>query len=256
MGRVLHVRELGCPPHVEHHLGDRVLPDSPSALGSDPATVRVLSYNIRHGQGVGGVISNKRIARVVRALDCDLAGLNEVWRTRGYDQPMSLGGLTGMSAAFHSLEQRWGREIGNLALARGGFEAVREIKLGGRREERGCLVAEVAARATVLTFAVTHLSLHRSTREQQLERLAEELPSDRPLILVGDFNCGVTELGPLSERLRFPIEVPPTYPSVRPFRALDHIGFSRHWALDSLGAVPSWASDHLPLVASLRLSTT
>ena len=102
-------------------------------------------------------------------------------------------------------------------------------------------------------FGVTHLSLDRSTRASQLALLAEELPSDRPLVLVGDFNCVVQELSALAGLLTFPVDVPATYPSVMPFRALDHIGFSSHWTLEGLAAPSSLASDHRPLVADLQL---
>jgi endonuclease/exonuclease/phosphatase family metal-dependent hydrolase len=220
----------------------------------DEARIRVLAFNIRHGQGVGGVLSNRRIAKVIAASGCDLAGINEVWRIGArYDQPGTLGSLTEMTPVFHSLDQTWRREIGNLLLAGLDIRSVREIDLGGRREQRGCLVAEVSMGEGEITFAVTHLSLHRKTRADQLVQLAEGLPADRPLILVGDFNCAVTELAPLAGLLTLPADVPPTYPSVRPFRALDHIGFSRHWALESLEAIPTLSSDHLPLVADLRL---
>ena len=216
--------------------------------------LRVVAYNIRHGQGVGGVLSNRRVAGVITASGCDLAALNEVWRVGSrYDQPRLLGSLTGMSARFHPLQRVWTREIGNLVLSGLEILGTREVDLGGRRERRGCLIAEVEMGGTVVDFAVTHLSLHRATRAAQLAQLAECLPSDRPLVLAGDFNCGVTELEVLRGVLTFPSEVPATYPSVRPFRALDHIGYSRHWALEALEAPPSLASDHRPLVADLRL---
>jgi endonuclease/exonuclease/phosphatase family metal-dependent hydrolase len=223
-------------------------------VSADAARIRVVAYNIRHGQGVGGLVSNRRIAGVITASGCDLAALNEVWRVGArYDQPGVLGSLTARTAVFHPLQSTWTREIGNLVLSGLEILGTREVDLGGRRERRGCLVTEVKMGEVVIDFAVTHLSLHRPTRAAQLAQLAECLPTDRPLVLAGDMNCEVAELAVLEGLLTFPREVPATYPSVRPFRALDHIGFSRHWALEALTAPPSLASDHRPLVADLRL---
>lgn len=216
--------------------------------------VRVLAYNIRHGQGVGGILSNARIARVVAESGCDVAALSEVWRvgTR-YDQPSALAERTGMAATFHSLYNTFGREAGNLVLSRLQPKATRLVDLGGRREERGLLITDIESDETNFTFAATHLSLHAATRASQIARLAEELPRDRPVILAGDFNCHVAELDALGHVVRFPDDVPATFPSVMPFRALDHIGFSAHWRLESLTAPASWASDHRPLIAELVL---
>lgn len=216
--------------------------------------MRVLCYNIRHGQGVGGVLSNRRIARVITGSRCDVAILSEVWRIdKRYDQPTVLGKLTGMTPSFQPLVRQFGREAGNLILSSAPVTQLSLMDLGGRRESRGCLLATYTEGGGAFVVAGTHLALHRETRRRQLEQLAEELPRDVPLVLGGDFNCGVDELAPLSEVLSFPQDVPRTYPSVAPFRALDHIGFSRQWRLESLAAVPSWASDHLPLVAELKL---
>jgi endonuclease/exonuclease/phosphatase family metal-dependent hydrolase len=213
-------------------------------------------YNIRHGQGVGGVLSNARIARVVSESACDVAALSEVWRVGSrYDQPSTLAESTGMTSAFHSLYSTFGREAGNLVLSRWQLKATRLVDLGGRRESRGLLLAEIESPDASFTFAATHLSLHAQTRAKQIRLLAEELPRDRPLVVAGDFNCHVAELGSLSDVVRFPDDVPATFPSVMPFRALDHIGFSAHWRLESLTAPASWASDHRPLVAELILGT-
>jgi endonuclease/exonuclease/phosphatase family metal-dependent hydrolase len=216
--------------------------------------LRVLSYNVRHGQGVASLFSNARLARVISAISPTVAGLQEVWRVGSlYDQPARLGELTRMDAVYHSTFPAFGGQTGNLLLSSGIVHAAEEIGLGGRRETRGCLVADVETGDGIrFSFAVTHLALDRATRATQLELLARRLPSDRPLVLVGDFNCGYGELEPLLGMLTFSAETPLTYPSVYPLRALDHIGYSAHWELERLEALPSWASDHRPLVGELR----
>lgn len=115
------------------------------------------------------------------------------------------------------------------------------------------MVVDVDCDGVEFSFAATHLSLHRATRTEQIETLARELPTDRPLILAGDFNCRRDDLAPLLSIIRFTDQVPPTYPSPMPFLALDHIGFSAHWKVESVTAIRSWASDHLPLLAEMSL---
>ncbi len=222
---------------------------------SPAPTIRVLSYNVRHGQGVASLLSNARLARVISAIDPAVAGLNEVWRLEGlYDQPLRLGALTSMQAIYHAAHRTLFGQTGNLLLATGTVHSARELDIGGKRERRGCLVADIETSGVRFTFAVTHLSLHAVTRHDQLELLAESLPNDRPLVLVGDFNCLYRELRPLESLLTFTESTPSTFPSLVPFRALDHIGYSAHWELEKLTALPSLASDHRPLVAELRLS--
>lgn len=217
-------------------------------------SVRVLCYNIRHGQGVGGVFSTRRIARVVNETRCDIAGLAEVWRfPRLLNQPEALAEQTGMPAVFDPLDVTLGREAGNLVLSTLPVSSVRRIPLGGKREARGCLVVEFDEGTPGFAFAFTHLSLDRKTRTRQVETLHRELPRDEPLLFAADLNAPVSEFDGVLGMLTFPTDVPPTYPSAIPFRALDHIGFSRHWELVSLRTARSWASDHLPLVAELRL---
>lgn len=217
------------------------------------ADVRVLSYNVRHGQGVASLPSNTRLARAINSIDPCVAGLQEVWRLRAFDQPTQLEVLTSMEGHFHETHTTFAGGTGNMVLASGVTHGVELLSLGGKREKRGCLLADVEVASVRFIFAVTHLSLHRETRHDQLMQLAEELPRDVPLVLVGDFNCLRAELGPLAERLWFPADPPKTFPSLFPIRALDHIGLSEHWNLLRLTARPSFASDHLPLLADIRL---
>lgn len=217
-----------------------------------PVSVRLLTYNIRHAQGVSGIVSNPRIAKVIREIDPLVAGVTEVWRVgERYDQGAILGELTQRSPVFHAVHPGVRRDIGNLILSSPVPVATREIHLGKKRENRGCLLVDVEHEGLAFTFGVLHLSLDRASRRAQLEVLARELPRDRPVVVCGDFNAGVHEFDPLDGLLTFPLDVPPTFPSPFPFRRLDHFGYSAHWRLDALYAPFSLASDHRPLVAEL-----
>ena len=75
--------------------------DAPEAA---PVTVRVMSYNIHHGEGTDGAFDYERIAAVVNAWKPDLVALQEVdvgtRRARGVDQAARLAVLTGLHHAY------------------------------------------------------------------------------------------------------------------------------------------------------------
>ena len=52
-------------------------------VSHQPATIRVLTYNIHHGEGMDGVIDLERIANVIRQTEADLVALQEVDLRRG-----------------------------------------------------------------------------------------------------------------------------------------------------------------------------
>jgi len=217
--------------------------------------VRFLTYNIRHGEGVDGWVSNRRIARVIGRVAPDVVGLNEVWHIRGlWDQPNEIADILDMAYAFEPNHVRWVQSLGNMVMARQGrLSSVRNMVIPGGMEHRGALLAEIDVEGGPVTFVSTHLSLGRKARTMQIAFLAENLPRDVPLVLAGDLNCLAGELSALSDLLQVVECPPPSFPSIRPRRGLDHFAYSRHWTLEALETVPSRASDHLPVFADLVL---
>src|SRR5688572_8882435 len=69
-----------------------------------PGTLRVLTYNIHHGEGTDGVFDLARIAEVIKSARADLVALQEVDqgtdRAGGVNQLDELARLTGMHAEF------------------------------------------------------------------------------------------------------------------------------------------------------------
>ena len=65
-----------------------------SADAARPLAIRVLSYNIHHGEGVDGKLDLQRIARVITSVKPDLVALQELdrntTRTEKVDQPAVL----------------------------------------------------------------------------------------------------------------------------------------------------------------------
>ncbi|MCY2995293.1 MAG: hypothetical protein NTY19_46640 [Planctomycetota bacterium] len=94
----------------------------PSGQAAEPLRIRVLTYNIQHGEGTDGKIDLARTAAVIKRLTPDLAALQEVdkatTRSRGVDQAAELGKLTGMHVAFGKAMDFAGGRYGEAILSR------------------------------------------------------------------------------------------------------------------------------------------
>ncbi len=215
--------------------------------------MRFATYNIRHAQGMDFLILPRRVARAIVRTGAQVVGLQEVWSVAGVqDQTEVISRNAGMSGEFVEAHRRGSLRMGNAVLTSGVVRSHEVFELPSRKELRVCSVTEIALDGVTVRFAVTHLPLHKVTRGLAIEMLAEKLPTDLPLVLVGDFNAPPAELEPLRAVLTVPVP-PPSFPSIGAFQRLDHIAFSEHWQLEELAVVRSLASDHLPLVAELSL---
>src|SRR3954447_17269340 len=69
-----------------------------------PHEIRIVTYNIHHGEGIDGKFDLKRIADVVMAEKPDVVAFQEVdqgtKRASGVDQPAEFEKLTGMKVVF------------------------------------------------------------------------------------------------------------------------------------------------------------
>ena len=77
-----------------------------AAAGSEPHApqLRVLTYNIHHGQGTDGKFDYPRLADIIKRVNPDVVALQEVDRhtnrASGIDQASLLGRLTNMKSAY------------------------------------------------------------------------------------------------------------------------------------------------------------
>lgn len=239
--------------------------------------LRILTYNIYHGEAMDGGSNLERIAALIRREQADLVALQEVddrtRRSGRVNQVVELGqrangvGETGMHPFFAFAMEQDGGGYGEGVLSRFPFEkAVRHpLTAGAGFEPRAA--AEVVVKIdphTEITFLATHLDhvdddTQRLSQARQLNQLFA-LDDGRTRILAGDFNA-LLDSRPIQELLgqwadANPSEGAPTWPSVEPQMRLDYI-FYRPQAgirvVESRVIDERQASDHRPVLAVFEL---
>jgi endonuclease/exonuclease/phosphatase family metal-dependent hydrolase len=165
-----------------------------------PITLRVLTYNIHHGEGTDRRFDLPRLAGVIERLAPDLVALQEVdvgtERAGGQDQLAELARLTGMHAEFGKAMDYDGGGYGVAVLSRWPFVGVSNQPLPRAldREPRTALTVKVrpGARGPLVQFSSTHLDQGRDpeNRLAQVDALNQFLAhTETPSILAGDLNA-------------------------------------------------------------------
>jgi endonuclease/exonuclease/phosphatase family metal-dependent hydrolase len=238
-------------------------------------TVRVLSYNIHHGEGSDLKIDLERIAKVILSAGPDLVALQEVdvktTRVGGADQALELARLTGMHVVFGRTIPYRGGLYGNALLSRWPVNHLvnHEMPFTPGRERRGVIEALILAPPGVTGGSDFHmLATHLDTTEadrllavSRLKELVQERPPDWPMILAGDMNAtpGSAVVNLLEEDWTAAAAAEPlyTFPAEKPTRQIDFVFFrpaARWKVIESKVLDESVASDHRPLLAVLELS--
>jgi len=242
-------------------------------VSKQPATVRVLTYNIHHGAGMDGEVDLERIANVIRQARADLVALQEVdrgvERTGRVDQPERLAELTGMYVVFGKNIDLQGGEYGNAVLSRSPIEHHRNLhlpRLPSKNEQRGLLEAHVPVGRANVIFVATHFD-HQPDDSERLACVATlrallEQHSQKPVIVAGDLNAlpdsSVIQKAAAFLRGTGAIQKEPllTYPADDPDRRIDYILYNDHPAftcLDCRVLPDSVSSDHRPVLAVFAL---
>lgn len=242
---------------------------SPAAEPASPTRLRVMSYNIHHGQGTDGKLDLPRIAEIIAAQRADIVALQEVdhtvKRSGGVDQAQQLAALLKMQHVFGKNIDLQGGGYGNAILSR--FEIVssrnRHYQTSLNNEQRGLLEAVVTVGNRRLVVLNTHLDYHADATER-LACVAELAPvvaaaDGRPIVLCGDFNDvpdsktyqAVETL--FKDAWKQAGEGPGyTIPNLKPRKRIDYawtrgVKPLRAWVVESV------ASDHCGLVVELEL---
>jgi endonuclease/exonuclease/phosphatase family metal-dependent hydrolase len=236
-------------------------PDSP---------LRVMTFNIHHGEGRDRQINLERIAALIKQEKADIVALQEVdkgvGRTARRDLIAELAALTGMTGVFSNNFHFQGGQYGNAILTR--FPVLdrknTHYLMLNTNEQRGVLQLVLDAHGKKVLIMDTHID-YRPQDEERLLNVAElrqiVASTKLPVIICGDFNS-TPESRPHQLMSRFVSDAWElsgkgpgfSFPSGRPDRRIDYIWISTN----SIAPVNIWvpvteASDHCPVVAELIL---
>jgi endonuclease/exonuclease/phosphatase family metal-dependent hydrolase len=235
-----------------------------------PVTLRVVCYNIHHGEGLDGRLDLERIAALITAQRADLVALQEVergtQRTARRDLPAELARLTGLTARFDRNIPYQGGEYGTAILSRYPIRRAAHVPLTmvGPGEQRGVQQVWLDVAGTEVLFLNTHLDHRREPAERERSvgeiRALVTAAGSLPVIVAGDFNA-VPDSRAIATMREFLTDAWTvagrgpgfTIPVRQPNRRIDYVWVSPHLTPVRMEVLSSEASDHLPIVAELAL---
>ncbi len=163
-------------------------------------TLRVVTYNIHHGQGTDGKFDYQRQADLINSLSPDVVAVQEVDRgtNRASEDKQAeiLGKLCEMQFAFGNAMHYDGGEYGEAILSKHPMTGAKTHSLPYRfgQEPRAALAVRIEPKGGLPPFAFvgTHLCHQSSeTRTEQAKQLNHlfSAVSEMPIVLAGDLNA-------------------------------------------------------------------
>ena len=223
--------------------------------GVEP-TLRVGSYNIRHGADVG--LNMAPIAEDIKALNLDVVGFQEIdfktTRTGGLDTMKALSEASGYEYyGFARAIDYQGGQYGSGILSRYPIESFEVIPLAGLGgEDRSIGHAVLNVNGVMIDFFNTHLDHEQSSRRSaQIKQAVPYLAECEAYIITGDFNTADIGEFELWEGADFVNKnTYATFP--KSGKGIDNIIFSPDWSVAESGMGPEGHSDHRLLWAEMK----
>lgn len=255
--------------------GSSLSADEPkSSANAVPATLRVLSYNIHHGEGGDGKLDLERIATIIKSSEADVVAVQEVdrgaKRSQQGDQPAELAKLTGLTHfVFGKTIDLQGGEYGNLVLSRFPISDSRVHRLpnAAGAEPRGVVEAEIAPPGgEKFRLFATHFDFGSKEASEDDRQGAIRLVNERaaagsqPAVFAGDFNStpGSRTIKTIGETWsQANKDEAATVPVDRPAKQIDFIFLrpaDRFKVAEFRVLNEPVASDHLPILAVVELT--
>lgn len=225
-------------------------------------TLRVVSYNIRNGNGMDNQADLDRVADAINRLAPSVVAVQEIDsmanRTGQRDILRELAEKTLMHRLYAPAIDFDGGKYGVGILSKEKPLSSKYLSLPGREERRVLLIAEFER----YMFACTHLSLTEEDRISSLAVIrAEAANANKPFILAGDLNARpessfiaalTKDFTLLSDTAKF------TFPASEPTRCIDYIAYYNPGTdlisrLATSVADEPVASDHRPVVSDIRI---
>jgi endonuclease/exonuclease/phosphatase family metal-dependent hydrolase len=257
-----------------------------------PREIRVITYNIHHGEGMDKKFGVERIAKLLMAEKPDIVALQEVdqgtKRASRVDQPAEFARLMGMKVVFGRNIAYDGGGYGTAVLTRLPIRSKESVKLKSfypptkeNPEQRGVQVIELGEKGEPgFLFLCTHLDFRPAEDERMASaKTINELVRKRggePAIIAGDFNA-TRESGPIREfekewvvaggemesakpqadgrATENRLSALLTYPADLPDRWIDYVLYrpAERWKVVEVRVLDeAVASDHRPVLAVLR----
>lgn len=231
--------------------------------------LRIMTYNIHHGEGTDGVLDLERIARIVLQSEAEVVCFQEVDRglsrtdrrdfVKEFEALLEMEGVFGANYFFDD------GEYGNATFSRLPIIAHENMALPGPDgiEPRGALRVTLDLEGQPIQVVNTHWGLTSEERAKQGAALSVALGTG-PTLVVGDFNenergQGLSRLfESLSDSAGAPrLGAYPTFPAYEPQRRIDFILHSKHFSVEYFSVLDGpeikVASDHRPVMATVKL---
>lgn len=226
-------------------------------------TLKVMTYNIRNGNGMDEVCSYERIADVILKQNPDVVAIQELdSMTKRSNQTYVLGEvakLTRMKDLYGPAINYNGGKYGVGILSKKHPLKVSQHPLPGRDEKRTILIAEFED----YIFSCTHLALTEDDRNLSLAIIDSIAASqNKPFIIAGDMNAepasdfvkGLQKNYHIFNNLK-----QPTWPASEPKEMIDYIAVWKDRS-EGYANVHTWvvdeplASDHRPIMSKIRVA--
>ena len=233
--------------------------------------IRVLTYNIHHGEDVNGKLDLQQIANVIKKAAPDVVALQEVDsltnRTQKVDQLKELAALTGMDYFYgKSMDHDvGGYGVGILTKLPMESKFITRLPSFPKSEPRVAATVELRlAKNRTFLFTAVHLDYIKDPAEriEQATKLRSVLSALKlPSILAGDFNAEPDEATMKDIIFKSYAETDPTghslsFPSGKPDIKIDYVLVSKKhfWEKISYEVIDEkTASDHRPVLSVVRL---
>jgi endonuclease/exonuclease/phosphatase family metal-dependent hydrolase len=160
--------------------------------------LKIMSYNIKHGEGMDGKVDLSRSAAIIKAQAPALCAVQEVdescTRSAKVPQTAFLADYTSMTGTFGKFMDFQGGEYGLASLSAKPLVGSKVLRLpDGSNEPRSSVILEVKiAENCVIAFANVHFDYVQDSpfRLEQAKTLVKYLDElHLATIITGDFNC-------------------------------------------------------------------
>lgn len=233
--------------------------------------VKILSFNVLHGETTKGDFNLDAIARVISDADPDLVALQEVDyktnRAKKYDLATELGWRVKMAPVFGRAMYYDNGEYGEALLSKYTFLQFRNVALpytSGNEPRAAIEITIVLSSGDTIAFVGTHLDHLKDEKDRvaQVNKINEIFSKNKyPTILAGDLNAKpkstpINILENIWDSSYDKSKPKPTYPSNNPLVKIDYVMFypKNKWKVIETRVIQdSVASDHCAYLVTLKL---